>query len=203
MKNPKKIDFDEDIIIIVTNFIRLTKSIPKSLDYIFPYLDKYYSKADSLMLDLFELLNYTIYYGKSFAKANDNNLDFLFSIFEKSLIDDRVFEKSPILGCSLINILLQTHDNIPSIYVKKIISFTHNQLIQINATDQVLKIYIITFNKYVALLGIIYSGLIKYSTVVLETLQNDLENLLEITDIILKSKFYSIYQTKVRSLLID
>ena len=203
MKNPKKIDFDEDIIIIVTNFIRLTKSIPKSLDYIFPYLDKYYSKADSLMLDLFELLNYTIYYGKSFAKANENNLDFLFSIFEKSLIDDRVFEKSPILGCSLINILLQTHDNIPSIYVKKIISFTHNQLIQINATDQVLKIYIITFNKYVALLGIIYSGLIKYSTVVLETLQNDLENLLEITDIILKSKFYSIYQTKVRSLLID
>ena len=155
------------------------------------------------MLDLFELLNYTIYYGKSFAKANENNLDFLFSIFEKSLIDDRVFEKSPILGCSLINILLQTHDNIPSIYVKKIISFTHNQLIQINATDQVLKIYIITFNKYVALLGIIYSGLIKYSTVVLETLQNDLENLLEITDIILKSKFYSIYQTKVRSLLID
>ena len=203
MKNPKKIDFDEDIIIIVTNFIRLTKSIPKSLDYIFPYLDKYYSKADSLMLDLFELLNYTIYYGKSFAKANENNLDFLFSIFEKSLIDDRVFEKSPILGCSLINILLQTHDNIPSNYVKKIISFTHNQLIQINATDQVLKIYIITFNKYVALLGIIYSGLIKYSTVVLETLQNDLENLLEITDIILKSKFYSIYQTKVRSLLID
>ena len=203
MKNPKKIDFDEDIIIIVTNFIRLTKSIPKSLDYIFPYLDKYYSKADSLMLDLFELLNYTIYYGKSFAKANENNLDFLFSIFEKSLIDDRVFEKSPILGCSLINILLQTHDNIPSIYVKKIISFTHNQLIQINATDQVLKIYIITFNKYVALLGIIYSGLIKYSTVVLETLQNDLENLLEITDIIFKSKFYSIYQTKVRSLLID
>ena len=203
MKNPKKIDFDEDIIIIVTNFIRLTKSIPKSRDYIFPYLDKYYSKADSLMLDLFELLNYTIYYGKSFAKANENNLDFLFSIFEKSLIDDRVFEKSPILGCSLINILLQTHDNIPSIYVKKIISFTHNQLIQINATDQVLKIYIITFNKYVALLGIIYSGLIKYSTVVLETLQNDLENLLEITDIILKSKFYSIYQTKVRSLLID
>ena len=203
MKNPKKIDFDEDIIIIVTNFIRLTKSIPKSLDYIFPYLDKYYSKADSLMLDLFELLNYTIYYGKSFAKANENNLDFLFSIFEKSLIDDRVFEKSPILGCSLINILLQTHDNIPSIYVKKIISFTHNQLIQINATDQVLKIYIITFNKYVALLGIIYSGLIKYSTVVLETLQNDLKNLLEITDIILKSKFYSIYQTKVRSLLID
>ena len=56
MKNPKKIDFDEDIIIIVTNFIRLTKSIPKSLDYIFPYLDKYYSKADSLMLDLFDVI---------------------------------------------------------------------------------------------------------------------------------------------------
>jgi len=197
MKNVKKIDFDEDILVIVTNFIRLSKSIPKSLIFIFPFLEKYYSKVDCLMLDLFELINFTIIYGKPFLLSNKKNLEFVISLFERSLIDDRVYEKSPLLGCSLMNILLFSVDNIPEENISKIISFAQNQLIQINVTDQVLRVYINTFNKYLALLGVIYSGFIKYPKITLEVQQNDLSNLLEITDIMLKSKFYTIYQTKV------
>jgi hypothetical protein len=197
MKNVKKIDFDEDILVIVTNFIRLSKSIPKSLILIFPFLEKYYAKVDCLMLDLFELINYTIIYGKPFLLSNKKNLEFVISLFERSLIDDRVYEKSPLLGCSLMNILLFSVENIPEEIISKIISFAQNQLIQINVTDQVLRVYINTFNKYLALLGVIYSGFIKYPKITVEILQNDFSSLLEITDIMLKSKFYTIYQTKV------
>ena len=143
------------------------------------------------------MINYYIVYGKSFILSNENNLNFLAFIFEKSLIDDKIYEKSTLLGCSLMNILLQSYDSIPLEFVAKIISIAQKNLIQINVTDQVLSIYIITFNKYLALLGIIYSGFIRYSKVTLDALQNDLQNLLEITDIILKSKFYTIYQAKV------
>lgn len=198
IKNIKKIDFDEDIIIIITNLTRLSKLIPKSLIFIFPYLEKYYTKVDCLMLDLFELINYTIIYGKSFLLSDKKHLEFIISLYEKSLIDDRVYEKSPLLGCSLMNILLFSVDNIPEEQISRIVHYAQNQLIQINVTDQVLRIYINTFNKYIALLGVIYSGFIKYTKITLDVVQNDLSNLLEITDIILKSKFYTIYQTKVK-----
>ena len=183
--------------IIISNFIRFTKSIPKSAQYIFLDLEKYYTKSDCLMLDLFEMISYYIIYGKSFILSNNDNLKLIAYIFEKSLIDDRIYEKSPLLGCSLMNILLQSYDDIPFEFVSKVISIAQNHLIQINVTEQVLTVYIITFNKYMALLGIIYSGFLRYSKVTLEALQNDLQNLLEITDIILKSKFYTIYQARV------
>ena len=81
MKSSKILSIEEDLISITTNFIRLTKSIPQTAMRIYPYLESYMKRVDSLLLDLFELLNYYIIYGYQFILSDPVYINMVGYIF--------------------------------------------------------------------------------------------------------------------------
>ena len=85
MKNVEKIDFDEDLISIMTNIIRHLKSIPDFGFEFLIYLYKYLEKVGGMFLDLYELMNVYIVYGGKIIEQNQNYLEAIINIFNASM----------------------------------------------------------------------------------------------------------------------
>ena len=81
MKNPSKIDFDEEIIYTISCFVRITKSIVPCAQKLFINLDKYFNQSHSVSEELYELLSYFILYGKDFLSKDQNYLNFVINPF--------------------------------------------------------------------------------------------------------------------------
>jgi hypothetical protein len=75
MKSSKLLPLEEDLIAIATNFIKNTKSLTLTTEKIFPYLEDYIKRIDSLLLDLFELLNCYIIYGNKLILGSQDNIN--------------------------------------------------------------------------------------------------------------------------------
>ena len=75
MKSAKNLSFDEDLIAITTNIIKFTKTITPSSKKMYFYLETYMKRIDSLVLDLFELLNYYLIYGNIFIVSDLANIN--------------------------------------------------------------------------------------------------------------------------------
>lgn len=75
MKSSKLLPLEEDLIAIATNFIKCSKSMTPTAEKIFPYLEDYIKKIDSLLFDLFELLNCYIIYGKQLILGTQENIN--------------------------------------------------------------------------------------------------------------------------------
>ena len=78
MKNPVKIDFEEEIIYIISCFIKITKTIVPSAQKLFLNLDKYFNQNNTITEELYELLSYFILYGTDFLRNDPNFLNFVF-----------------------------------------------------------------------------------------------------------------------------
>lgn len=204
MKAPSKIDFDEDIVLIMTSFIKHLKSLPNSSLGLLPELPKYLKKSKGLMLDLYELINQYIVYGNGIVDVKEEFNKIIMKIFRASFDKKSDYDKSPFLGASLMQVWVQNSAAIPVNIVKEIV------LISIDQIKNIIKLYksredledssdLFTF---IGLLVLIYSSFINYPQVAFEALisNNDMHNFLEWTQLLLKLKFYSCYQ--VKSLLI-
>ena len=200
MKSPSKIDFDEDIILIMTSFIKHLKTLPRSALILLPELPKYLKKSKGLLLDLYELINQYIVYGNGVVDAKEEYNKVIMKIFRASFDKKSDYDKSPFLGASLMQIWLQGSASIPASIIKEVI------LISIDQIKNILKIFksrddledssdLFTF---IALLVLIYSSFINYSQTAFEALitNNDIHLFLEWTLILTKLKFYSCYQAK-------
>ena len=78
MKSPVKIDFEEEIIYIISCFIKITKTIVPSAQKLFLNLDKYFNQNNTITEELYELLSYFILYGTDFLRNDPNFLNFVF-----------------------------------------------------------------------------------------------------------------------------
>jgi hypothetical protein len=107
MKNPSRIDFDEDIVLIMTSFIKIIKKIPDSGLALLPNLLKYQKKNKGLTVDLYELLNQYIIAGQGVLETNEDYLKIIIKIFKASLDKISEDDKSAFLGASLMTIMLQ------------------------------------------------------------------------------------------------
>ena len=84
MKNPSKIDFEEEILVIITSFIKVTKSIVPSAKRLFVNLDKYFIQSKMISEELYTLLCYFILHGIEFLSEDRNYLNFVKKIFSKN-----------------------------------------------------------------------------------------------------------------------
>jgi hypothetical protein len=107
MKTPKRIDFDEDIILVITSFIKYTKTIPQSALMVLPYLPLYLKKSKGLTLDLYELLNQYVVYGNGIIDVNEEYNRVIVKIFTASFDKKCEYDLSGFLSASLIHIWLQ------------------------------------------------------------------------------------------------
>lgn len=72
LKNPYQIDFDEDILLLIAEFIKKSKRITSLQRNLFPFLKDYFQKYNFLFGNLFLTIHYYIVYGKDFF-SNDKS----------------------------------------------------------------------------------------------------------------------------------
>jgi hypothetical protein len=107
MNHIKKIEFDEDLVLIMTSLINLGQKVPQEAINFFQYTPKYLKKNKGLMLDLFELLNSYIIYGSDMFDSNLDYIKTLCSVIKISITDYYGYDKSAYLGYNLLSIFLQ------------------------------------------------------------------------------------------------
>lgn len=200
MKNPTKIDFDEDIVLIMTSFIKHLKYIPKSGLKILVELPKYLKKSKGLLLDLYELVNQYIVYGKKIIDTKEDYNKIIMKIFRASFDKKSDYDKSPFLGASLMQIWLENSNEIPETLVKEIILVSIDQIKSIANGYQDKEEFEESTDLYtfVALLVVVYSGFINYPIVTFEALisNNDVHFFIKWSEELVTLKFYSSYLTK-------
>jgi hypothetical protein len=123
----KSIEFDEDLVLILTKMINYKKQLTKSTIYALQFLYKYADKNEGMLLDLFELVNNYIIYGMKEIESNSLLFNSLINIFKSSMNTEK-FVKSPFYACSLIQIWIM---NSNSIAKEVIIQFIHYSIEQI------------------------------------------------------------------------
>jgi hypothetical protein len=200
MKTPNRIDFDEDIILILTSFIKNLKIIPQSALKVLPELPKYLKKCKGLLLDLYELMNEYIVYGNGVIDTNEEYCKVVMKIFRASFDKKFEYERSGFLGANLMQVWLQNCQKLPETLVKEIISMAITQIKaifqmytkkdELESSDDC---YL-----FLSLLVLIYCGFINYPTTTFEAIiaNNDVHNLIEWSKLILELKFFSTYHTK-------
>lgn len=75
LKDPMQIDFDEDIFLLIAEFIKKSHRISSLQRQVFPYLKFYFEKYHCVFGNLFSTIHYYIYYGKDFFLADHKCLD--------------------------------------------------------------------------------------------------------------------------------
>jgi len=107
MNHINKIEFDEDLVLVMTSLITIGQKVPPEAVSFFQHTPKYLKKNKGLMLDLFELLNAYIVYGTEMFGSNIEYIQTLCTIIKKSITEYSDYEKSTYLGYNLLSILLQ------------------------------------------------------------------------------------------------
>ena len=211
MKYPTKIEFDEDIILIITIIIKTINFLPKIFFNIFPELYLYLKKNGGMTLDLYELINLYIINinnpNNNYNNEDNNNLNknidnnkILFKLFKKSLAKNIKQINSPYLSSLLIQIWLIYISNIPNNTIINIISFSlkniknillieksnHSETNNLNINNK-----LILFS----LINIIFCGFINFPIIVI----NNIEIEIIIKSLMLISSFdvVSVYQIKI------
>jgi hypothetical protein len=82
---PTKIEFEDEIVLVLKTFIKKTHVVSNVLWEMFPYLEKVFEKNKQCFGNLLDTLNYFLIYGKEGLAVNRNNLGVLISLASKSL----------------------------------------------------------------------------------------------------------------------
>jgi len=109
LKNPKKIEFDEDLVMMLTSIIKHINSVSVYTLELLQHLPKFLKKSKGLMLDLFDFMNQLLNHGGEQLTSSEANLKTITQIYEYSitipLIKDGS-DKSPFLGALLMQLWL-------------------------------------------------------------------------------------------------
>ena len=178
MKEPKKIDFDEDIVTIIYLIIIHNKSVTPLALSLIKNLYRYCEKVDGLLLDLYMLTNAYLAYGTEQIISNEEYFIGIIALFNSG-IKGKKYRNSALYTCILIqtwvincanlpkNNIIELFDNI----IKKIIIIFDNYVTNKSIGDEIYS--------YLGYLTLIFCGLINYSNIIISLLQKTKnENLL-------------------------
>ena len=170
MKEPQKIEFDEDIIYIIYNLIILREKVTGLCFSIIKNLYKYINKSEGMLLDTYQLINAYLAYGTEQILANKEWYEGIFSAFDSG-IKSKKYDKSGLYTCILLQTWVINCSKIPkdnlNILFLEIINKINDIMINYNKTkDMEENVY--NFLGYVTL---VLSGLINYSYDIISILQ--------------------------------
>jgi importin-7 len=203
IKNPNKINFDEEIIFLMTNLLQNTKQLTNLSKMIFPSLHLYIIKHDGMTEELYELLN--LYITNDIGHGYLNNHEeakHLCNMIRTSIEECDEYALSPILACLLIQAWLQSSNNIPQDIVNDLISLSLRELSEIytlfHEEFETLRNSFEVF-PFTAFITTLYSALITYPYAVLNKINehNKLVEFINSTELMLQFDYFSTYQSKV------
>lgn len=182
MKNPTNIDFDEDIILIMINIIKFTKSIPSIGYELLPELHKYALKNKGMLNDLFELINLYLMIGSSIIEHKEQYCKAILDVFKYGANDEK-FNESPFYVALLIHLWLLISKDIPSQVVMELLMSAINNITTIYSwVNDVFKKPELSEAKYsfIGWLMVIYTSMINYPSIAISLLakSNQLPQLL-------------------------
>ena len=105
LKNPSKIDFDEELLDILKTLLNNSETVTPLSKEIFSYLGVIIDKNSGMDIQMFKILNLYIVKDDGFIFNNENNLKNLIEILINSLDYDEEVEFSPVCGSILMQIL--------------------------------------------------------------------------------------------------
>ena len=166
MKHLPKIDFDEDIILIMTTIIHYLHFIPQFAYELLPILYKYPEKKGAMLLDVYELVNEYIAYGSKVIESNQMYLKAIADIFNVAL-NCKKYDKSPFYGCLLIQTWMIQSNTIPLDVVRYYYNICINKLSELYQNELEDEDQCIN---YVGYLTLLYVGFINYESICIEEL---------------------------------
>lgn len=205
MENIKKIDFDEDLIQIMSNIINHLQCIPDMAYELLINLYKYPEKNGGMLLDIYELVNAYIVYGGKTIEKNQNYLKAIIDIFTVS-INATKFIKSPCYICFLIQIWLMNSNTIPAEVVTHFVDTCIDKLNTLYTSIDKEKENLVEVScNYTAYLVLLYVSCINYAPICLGELNkvNKMADLIKWTNKMLDFEFISSYQIKILVLSIS
>lgn len=75
MDNPRNIEFDDDILQLMTTFMKKSQKVSPTMIAMFPHLPAFYDKYKGVFGSLLQTLNAFIYYGKEIIGKNSNFIE--------------------------------------------------------------------------------------------------------------------------------
>lgn len=106
---PREIDFDDDIVQVITTLIEHRQGISENMGRLFGYLVNFFDKYEKMFGSLFQTMNAYIYFGKDTFMPTNERMEYVIKICLESLFSTKsIVEMNNSEGALLMQILLQT-----------------------------------------------------------------------------------------------
>jgi len=105
LKNPIKIDFDDELLDVLKAILNNTDYVTPLSKEIFPYLPQVIAKTEGMSTALFKILNMYITKDDGFIFANQKMLDILIKMLLDSIDHEEEIEFGPVCAAILLQVL--------------------------------------------------------------------------------------------------
>ena len=169
MNEPKKIDYDEDIINIIYNLIIHNEKLTPLTLSVIEHLYKYCAKIEGLLLDMYELINAYLAYGTDNILSNENLAKGIYMVFEQGIKNIK-YKNSAFNTCLLIQTWIINCPKIPEKIIENLVNLIIYEI------NEVMKEYKEKKDKgendynFLGYVTTILSGLINYSNIIISAL---------------------------------
>ena len=201
MKTPNKIDFDEDLIDIMTQIIRTLKYLPNLAVNLLPDIGQVLRKNKGMNKKLFTLMNLYVVYSNGEIETKEENSKYLFKLYKKCFTKDSFHKESAYLCTFIMEIWFIICSIIPQKTVVNIISFALERLQEMffGVKQSYSDMGKISFNSQLlglGLINLILSSFVHYSSYVSDIV--NLNGLIKYASNIANTKLnYSLYENKI------
>ncbi len=170
MEEPKKIEFDEEIINAIYMLIIQREKVTGLCFSLIKNLYKYIDKCGGLLQDTYQLINAYLAYGTDQILANKNWYNGIFNAFNSGL-QSKNFDKSSLYTCILLQTWVINSGKICKDNLATIIEIIVNKINDIIANYQNNKDIEKSKYSFLGCVTFILTGLINYSNEVINVLQ--------------------------------
>ena len=201
MKTPNKIDFDEDLIDIMTQIIRTLKYLPNLAVNLLPDIGQVLRKNKGMNKKLFTLMNLYVVYSNGEIETKEENSKYLFKLYKKCFTKDSFHKESAYLCTFIMEIWFIICSIIPQKTVVNIITFALERLQEMffGVKQSYSDMGKISFNSQLlglGLINLILSSFVHYSSYVSDIV--NLNGLIKYASNIANTKLnYSLYENKI------
>ena len=201
MKTPNKIDFDEDLIDIMTQIIRTLKYLPNLAVNLLPDIGQVLRKNKGMNKKLFALMNLYVVYSNGEIETKEENSKYLFKLYKKCFTKDSFHKESAYLCTFIMEIWFIICSIIPQKTVVNIITFALERLQEMffGVKQSYSDMGKISFNSQLlglGLINLILSSFVHYSSYVSDIV--NLNGLIKYASNIANTKLdYSLYENKI------